>query len=169
MHRQKFEVRKSTIHGRGVFATSPIAAQEIVHRMSGEIISVPQCVYRVLSGRMRIDDPLQISNTDYIALDAASVSFNHSCEPNALMRGMNELISRRCINAGEEITFDYSATVKPAIYTFMWGMRCHCGSPMCRKMISDVRSIKVEILIDYMSTAGLQNYIFDYLRRAGKI
>jgi uncharacterized protein len=161
------ELRRSPIQGHGVFATAPIAAREIVHHMAGEIISAPQCIYRVLSGQLRIDDPLHISDTSYIVLDPISVSFNHSCDPNALISRVATMIARRDIAVGEEITFDYAATVKRSFYTTIWSMRCLCRSPSCRGRITDIRSLQAATLRDYISVGGLQDYILEYLSLKG--
>jgi hypothetical protein len=163
MFERKIEIRNSAIQGRGVFATAPIAAREIVRRMGGEIISIPQCIYRVLSGQLRIDEPLQTSNASFLVLDPISVSFNHSCDPNALIRGKVDMIARRDIAPGEEITFDYAATVRPSFYTMVWSMRCRCGSPSCRGRITDIRSINATTLSDYIAADGLQDFILEYL------
>ena len=133
--------------------------------MGGERITVAQCVARVLTGRLRIDDPLQIGTNAYIVLDDVSVAFNHTCDPNALIRGENEMIARRDITAGEEITFDYAATVLPTFYTRVWHMRCACGSAACRGAIADVRTIPDDILRAYLGSGGVQDFVRMYLGR----
>jgi SET domain-containing protein len=158
------EIRTSGIHGRGVFARSPIQAGAHIFRLTGERVSTFECVRRVLAGRARMEDPLQIGDAEYLILDDVSILFNHSCNPNALIQKTSDLIARRLINAEEEITFYYSLTVKPSVQTFLWSMKCHCGTPNCRRMVSDIRSIDSATLREYASAKGLQDYILSYLQ-----
>jgi hypothetical protein len=52
---------------------------------------------------------------------------NHSCEPNAGLRG-RELVAQRDIAANEDVTFDYNTTEWHMAEPFA----CHCGSARCR-------------------------------------
>lgn len=58
-----------------------------------------------------------------------SKSFNHSCDPNVWMNGL-QFITRRYIACGEELTIDY-ATVFPSHPYF----HCSCGTSECRTTI----------------------------------
>ncbi|MHB8630096.1 MAG: SET domain-containing protein-lysine N-methyltransferase [Aggregatilineales bacterium] len=55
---------------------------------------------------------------------------NHSCDPNAGVKGQNVLVARRDIAPGEEICFDYETTDTQGM-----NFVCRCGSPKCRKRI----------------------------------
>lgn len=55
---------------------------------------------------------------------------NHSCDPNAWLEGLN-LVARRKIRAGEEITIDYATFYNERMDDFV----CHCGAAGCRKTI----------------------------------
>jgi len=55
---------------------------------------------------------------------------NHSCDPNAWMEGL-DLVARRGIAAGDAITVDYATFCGETMADFA----CHCGSPLCRKII----------------------------------
>lgn len=161
---RKLEIRESKIQGLGVFARTPIEAGDQIFRLTGELISAIECIFRVICGQLGIDDPLQVADNQYLMLDPASVLFNHSCDPNALLRGRSDLFARNKIWRGQEITFDYSATVKPSAYTTLWRMKCRCGSPSCRRYVSDIRSLKASILSQYLAANGLQDYILEYLK-----
>jgi hypothetical protein len=52
---------------------------------------------------------------------------NHSCDPNTAYQGL-DLIARRGINAGEELTVDFAAFAGEE----MEGFDCMCGAPQCR-------------------------------------
>lgn len=165
----KIEARSSAIEGSGIFAVQPIAPGETVHMMGGERVTIMECVKRVLLRRIRIDDPLQISADAYLVLDPFSVLFNHSCDPNALLSGENRMIARRAIAVGDEVTFDYAATVLPTFYLWFWGLSCRCGAATCRGRISDVRSIPDRQLQDYARLGGLQDYMCADLVRRGRL
>lgn len=61
---------------------------------------------------------------------------NHSCDPNAGLRfadGGVFLVALRPIAAGEEVSWDYSTTLKDSD----WRMLCECRSADCRRVIGD--------------------------------
>lgn len=51
---------------------------------------------------------------------------NHSCEPNAVLRG-RDFVALRAINAGEHITFNYNTTESDMAEPF----DCRCGHDRC--------------------------------------
>ena len=55
--------------------------------------------------------------------------FNHSCDPNLWFVG-DDLVTRRTVPAGEELTYDYAtgSTAFTSLY-------CHCETYRCRQMI----------------------------------
>jgi D-alanine-D-alanine ligase len=55
---------------------------------------------------------------------------NHSCEPSAWLDGMN-LVARRDLSPGEEITMDYATLYNETMPAF----DCACGSDACRGVI----------------------------------
>ncbi|MEZ4636515.1 MAG: SET domain-containing protein-lysine N-methyltransferase [Caldilineaceae bacterium] len=55
---------------------------------------------------------------------------NHACDPNAWLSGL-DLVARRPIRAGEQITVDYATFCNEIMKDF----ECHCGSPNCRGVI----------------------------------
>lgn len=153
------DVAASTIGGQGVFANAPIARGDIIHQMGGERINLATCIARIATLQLRIDDPLPIGRFTYIVLDAFSNRFNHSCAPNALLRMQAELFAIRDIAAGEEITFDYSTTLRRMFYSRFWRMPCNCGAPGCRHFVSDVKTIPRDQLRRYIQVGGLQDFI----------
>lgn len=69
--------------------------------------------------------------------------FNHSCEPNAGIRGQILLAAMRDIAAGEEITFDYATVLCRSPHeesaedkSRPYGFECKCGTPTCRGRIT---------------------------------
>jgi uncharacterized protein len=162
---EKYEVRETGKYGRGVFAIVDIARGETVRIFGGEKISLEECLKRVEDGRMNNDDGFQIGKESYLVLDFISLMFNHSCDPNTAFRGESELFAIKDIKAGDEITYDYSATVGPNITPEMWTMECRCGAPNCRKVLSNILSIPQKTLDEYRGSGALQDYILDELKK----
>lgn len=118
------EVRGSSIHGRGVYATRDIAKDEKIIEYVGEIISKEESAKRGSEQHERSinhgDAAVYIFNlNDKWDLDGnvpwnTARLINHSCEPNceAWMDGKRIFIHAiRDIKEGEELTFDYGFDV----------------------------------------------------------
>ena len=118
------EVRGSSIHGRGVYATRPIAAEEEIIEYVGEIITKEESAKRGTEQQERAtangDAAVYIFTlTKKYDLDGnvpwnTARLINHSCEPNceAWSRGKRIFIhALRDIAEGEELTFDYGFDV----------------------------------------------------------
>ena len=165
----KLSVKVSAISGRGIFAEQDIRRGEHIYHLDGERVSLAQCVGRVARGTLRIDDPLPIRKYEYIVLDDFSVLFNHNCEANAAIVGESDLVALVDIPAGQEITFDYSLTVRPSIFTRFWRMPCKCRAATCRGSIGDVRTIQLERLQAYVRAGALQDFILDAIDARGPI
>lgn len=73
---------------------------------------------------------------------------NHSCDPNAWLEGLN-MVARRDICAGEEITMDYATFYNEQMSDFL----CHCGADECRGVIrgTDYRESFVDRYGDHVS------------------
>ncbi|MGB8331748.1 MAG: SET domain-containing protein-lysine N-methyltransferase [Polyangiales bacterium] len=57
---------------------------------------------------------------------------NHSCQPNAGLKGQVLLVAMRSVSRDEEITYDYAMSDASAYDEFP----CACGSMRCRGMVS---------------------------------
>lgn len=120
------QVKRSNIHGRGVFAVRPFRRGEIVLRYDRtHVISAAQV--RTLPAR----DQRYVSRLDprrYFVQQSPARYVNHSCDPNTRSNGRAD-IARRPIRRGEEITADYGRE------WILGSFHCRCGSPRCRRMI----------------------------------
>lgn len=60
---------------------------------------------------------------------------NHSCDPNAWLINDEDVVARRDIEAGEQVTIDYATFI---IHEFESSAisNCQCGSPKCRGKVS---------------------------------
>lgn len=86
---------------------------------------------------------------------------NHSCAPNAGLRFTDEgvfLVAVRAITPGEEVSWDYSTTLKES----NWHMICQCRSDDCRRVIGNFDSLDA----DRQEFFRARNLVAPYLRRA---
>lgn len=144
---QSFEIRKSGIAGNGAFAIRMIPKGETVCFLTGESCNLDEMIRRVNEGLESPADPLQVDLEEYLDLDELPRTFNHSCSPNAFVRGRNELTAMCDIGAGEEIVFDYSTTMNDNERKIadagreLWTCECACGSDRCRGTIDQFRTL----------------------------
>lgn len=157
---KKLVIKSTKKYGNGVFTAKEIKKGEVIHVLSGERMNPDEMARRVKSKKEFIDDPFQIGKRTYIDLDEFSRTINHSCDPNGGIRKNSELFALRDIKKGEEITYDYSATIAPT----RWSMKCKCGSKNCRKILGDVLSIPKKQLKKYEELGALQRYMKPLLK-----
>jgi hypothetical protein len=134
----KVEVRKSRIHGKGVFAKEYIGTGERVAIFGGQIMPIGdldkipppldeypmQIEERFLIGSRTAKEP---EDTDF---------FNHSCDPNCGFKGQLFLVAMRDIKPDEELTFDYAMVLSKSVGSDIeFEMKCRCKSKKCRKHI----------------------------------
>lgn len=152
----KFEIRTSSISGKGTFATQEIACGEYITTLSGMPVEVEDisefCIQHGVSG----DDPLQVGDALFLILNLDSKTINHSCQPNAGLRNKSDLFATRDIKINEEITYDYSTT---SGVRDTWSMPCGCQSEICRKLIANVLSVPSATLNRYIKLNALPDYI----------
>lgn len=89
---------------------------------------------------------------------------NHSCDPNGGLRFTDDgvfLIAIRDIAPGEEISWDYSTTLKES----NWHMICQCRAENCRRVIGNFDSLDP----DRQEFFRARNLVAPYLRRRDAI
>jgi uncharacterized protein len=140
------ETRDSGIHGRGVYATRPIAKGTRIIEYLGERITHAEADRRyeikgdddghtflfIASRRTVIDAGVNGNEARFI---------NHSCDPNCetvIEDGRVFIEALRRIKPGEELGYDYQLTwestddpVELALYA------CRCGAKRCRGTMLD--------------------------------
>jgi hypothetical protein len=134
-------VRRSPIHGRGVFARVDIPKGERVIEYKARRITWAQ------ADRWYADDESKPSHTFLFTLDDKYVLdgnkdansarwINHSCKPNCeseIVDGRIWIESIRNIKAGEELFYDYNITLEtPHTPAEKRRWSCRCGSKNCR-------------------------------------
>jgi hypothetical protein len=113
-------------------------------------------------------DPLQVDIDLYIDLDEVSRSFNHSCDSNAFVRGAGDLVALRDIGVGEEITYDYSATMLYDLERIKanghepWTCICLCGAADCRGIIDQFLTLPEAVKIRYLANSLAPDYILKF-------
>jgi SET domain-containing protein len=126
----KTEVRESSIHGQGLFASAGIAQGEVVAIKGGHIISGEQ-KHKITSQlgpvEIQIGDGLFIAPITPEEREGSMLYTNHSCEPNMGVRGEITFVAMRDIAAGEELTHDWAMTDDDD-----YSVDCHCGAASCR-------------------------------------
>jgi hypothetical protein len=123
--------------GKGVFAVKTMRPGDPVWDYAGEekwIWDIPEESWQYA---------FQVDVDRYVLPDEGSVGWylNHSCAPNCVILGRTRIIALRSIDAGEELTFDYSTNVG-------WdgfAMECACGSPDCRHVVRSYRYLAPEL------------------------
>lgn len=133
------EVRNSSIHGRGVYATCDIAKGDNIIEYIGELIDKDESARRANAQAARAakhgDAAVYIFTiNDSYDLDGnlpwnTARLINHSCEPNceAWIDGKRiHIHALRRIKKGEELSFDYGFDVET------WEDHpCRCGKKAC--------------------------------------
>jgi D-alanine-D-alanine ligase-like ATP-grasp enzyme len=140
-HRRKqplYEVRGDGVAGYGIYARATINKGEIIFQ--GE--ARPQ---RVVTRRYAADNPelfdptvfrryaYPVSDEVYLTWDESPAHWspqNHSCEANCCYDGLN-VVARRDVERGEELTLDYAKFLNEASEAFL----CRCKAASCRQLI----------------------------------
>lgn len=117
--------------GTGLFARRLIREGETIVAFGGTVID-RAAFLGLPPGSSRYG--LQIDDELFIVSDRPGPAdyVNHSCDPNAGLRGQLVLVAMRSIASGEEITYDYAMSDGSDYDRF----ECHCGSVRCRTSIS---------------------------------
>lgn len=120
-------VKKSKIHGLGIFALRDFKKGEIVlHWDTSDRISREEFEKLPNEEKARIT----VCKGIFFRLNPPENFFNHSCEPNTEVGEFCD-IAIRDIKKGEEITTNFEAEDRPMGLK----MNCNCGSKKCRKKI----------------------------------
>lgn len=139
--KRSLQVRRSGVHGKGVYAQVPLRAGEIIIEYKGEVIPWDEAL------RRHPRDPSDPNHTFYFHVDDDRVIdggvrgnsarwINHSCAPNCETEddgGRIFIKALRDIAAGEELFFDYRLVIDER-YTakLKKAYACRCGAPNCR-------------------------------------
>jgi len=139
--RRRIQVRRSSVHGKGVFALVPLAKGERIIEYKGEVIRWSEAL------RRHPHDPADPDHTFYFHVDNKHVIdanvggnaarwINHACAPNCEaqeVRGRVYIEALRAIKPGEELSYDYGLIIDER-YTpkVKKQFECRCGASRCR-------------------------------------
>jgi SET domain-containing protein len=138
---KRIQVRRSGVHGKGVFALQDLAEGETLIEYVGEVITWDEAQDR------HPHDPNDPNHTFYFhvnedrVIDAlfggnSSRWINHSCNPNCEADEENDRIfikALRNIQAGEELNYDYGLIIdEPYTKKLKAEYPCWCGAKNCR-------------------------------------
>ena len=138
---KRIQVRKSGVHGKGVFAVAKIPEGDTIIEYTGELISWKE------AQRRHPHDPDDPNHTFYFSLDSGKVIdalhggnaarwINHSCDPNCEAdeeEGRVFIKALRKIKPGEELNYDYGLIIdEPYTKKLKAEYPCWCGAKDCR-------------------------------------
>lgn len=128
-----FEIRRSAIDGKGIFARERISARRKIGELEGERITLREARKRAaLKRRIAI---VELPTGGAIDASVGGNEFryiNHSCTPNAYIRIFGdhvEFYTLRTIQRGEEVTCNYGETQHEGT------LPCRCGGARCRQYL----------------------------------
>lgn len=135
-----YEVKKSPVHGNGVFALRRIAAGERIVEYRGERITWDEAVERAHLRGGPVNHTFYFSLSDGRVIDGGSHGnqarfINHACTPNCQAYEENGRIyihALRDIESGEELNYNYALIYEerhtPALKRLF---ECRCGTQDC--------------------------------------
>lgn len=142
--RRFLSLRRSGIHGQGVYARAPIPADTRVIEYRGERVSNAEADRRYPDDESAAHHTFLFAVDDDTMIDASFGGnmarwINHSCDPNCEAveeDGRIYIESIRDIEPGEELAYDYNY-ILPQRHTAKLKRRfpCHCGASSCRGTI----------------------------------
>ena len=132
------KVKRSPVHGRGVFTTRPIRKREFIIEYTGRRIlwsDVPEDLDDPRTYYFGLDDETKVIDPSVGGNEAQWI--NHSCDPNCKAiednRGRVFIEALRDIRAGDELFYDYRLIIDvPRTREIEEESKCNCSSPKCR-------------------------------------
>jgi hypothetical protein len=137
--------------GRGVFANRSFRPGELILVFVGE----PYDRSHPIHDTPEACNLLQVGPTSYILPRPIGLYVNHSCNPNAGLRGTTELVAIRDIPAGAEIRFDYSTNMDEDL----WTMPCACREPSCRGVVRDFKHLPLAVRRRYLELRIVPEFV----------
>ena len=129
--------RRALPEGRVLFGaddwTDPEERNSYVDLTPEEIESLPPESRTVFLRFAYNHDPRSVRGTLHPeATRHASNFINHSCEPNLVYDGRDNIVTRRDVARGEELTMDYGTYS----FSFDHEFACRCGAATCRGRVT---------------------------------
>lgn len=146
---------KDSNFGKGIFTTIDLPKKYILFNITGKPITFEETV------RLGQDEcySLQVGMDKYIIPNFPFHLSNHCCQPNCGINRQMEFITLRDINAGEELSWDYSTSMMER----HWTMQCDCGYHDCRHFIGDFDMLSAHIRERYLQMNIVLPFIVEEL------
>jgi len=132
----RIEVRESSVHGRGVYATQVISEGTRIIEYTGQRVSweaAPDDENDPHTFNFGLENG-EVINPEIEGNDARWI--NHCCDPNCeAIEEDNRIFiyAMRDIEAGEELFYDYAMEIdEPITEELKRKFACHCGASNCR-------------------------------------
>jgi SET domain-containing protein len=135
-----YEVRRSTIHGNGVFARRQIDAGECIVEYAGERITSDESAIRAENSGGPVNHTFFFSLADGNVIDGGSGGndarfINHACEPNCEAYeedGKVFIYALQEIEKGEELNYNYALIYEERHTAAVKKLfECRCGASSC--------------------------------------
>lgn len=145
-HKRKlkpFFMRGNSIAGYGIYASRDIKEGEIIFKGEGKAQRI--ITKRFVEKNWNEDEKMHFRRYAYPVSEELFILWdddpsewapqNHSCEPNSMYDGLNEIAIKN-IKKGEELTLDYAQFLDENMEPF----QCQCGSSKCRGLIIGIKN-----------------------------
>ncbi len=138
---RRLSVRRSPIHGKGVFALCSLAAGERIIEYKGEVTSWRRAAKRIVQGSGEYGHTFVFGLSDGRVIDGSIGGnsarwLNHACSANCEaveVDGRVFIEAAVDIQCGEELLISYGLCVDdPEDEETRRQYVCRCGSPACR-------------------------------------
>ncbi len=163
---KKIYIGKSKINGKGIFAGEDIEKGDRIQYIKGKRV---KSIVKNSGDSAAIINWIGISRKFYINTDGTPFRYvNHSCDANAAIMGAKTVVALMDIPKGSEITIDYSMSDADPYWR---GIRCHCGSKNCRKVVRAIYTVPPEVFKKHMphvSRYFQRIFLRTYVRGRGK-
>lgn len=152
----KIYIAKSRLDGKGIFALRNIKKGETVFVIKGNKLKF--LINNKKQAQIAGLNWVGYGKNEWINPLKHCIFFNHSCNPNAGIKGHVKFVAIRNIKKGEEVLFDYSLNEAD----IFWNIKCNCKSTNCRKIIRSIQFLPVQTFNKY------KEYIPKYFQKVYK-
>lgn len=138
---RRIQVRRSGVHGKGVYALRTIRKGETIIEYKGEMVTWKQALRRHPHNPQDPDHTFFFHIDEKHVIDAnvggnAARWINHACKPNCESDTVGQRVfikALRRIEPGEELFYDYGLVIdEPYTRKVKKQFECRCGARRCR-------------------------------------
>ena len=139
----------------GVKAKFDLQSGSLICSIGGTVVGSDEAL---LTGDKR-SYCLQIGFNKYMKPDYPFYLFKHSCTPNCGINKDLQLVTIKAVKKDEALSWDYST----AMFQRGWRLKCTCGQPGCRNIITDFNLLPVETQEQYNDLHIVMPFISAYI------